>query len=1524
MASNERVGITLDVLPGTFAGVTAALGGFNELVAATSQFSTAIAKSTSVVDAMTLTLGVALAGAAWESAKAFGELERGMKIVQAVSGQTSSQISILTQKANEFSVKYKLGIDDITAGLQTLGRAGLSNVNTQLDTMQAGLQAAKIQGMELNDALEKIVATTALLGGDLKSANFGQQAEKLTSQLLSTAMTAPIDMNDVVQTLSYSGGTAAAAGINIQNDDALYDYLGAISAFAQKGVKGSMAGTAMRAFFTKPASQDTSVVEAFNKLKMKPSDLWEEGGNAMRPVSEQIDIIHNQMEKLNMSTLDQIELWGKIVGPKMGQQMMKLDSSVIKATSREIRQTASATELANMTMDNFLSDVSTLEQKGQRAWRGYGEAALAWIGPVVKGLNGLFDILGTDIGGVPIFQQFVKMGIIIVISQVIQKLGAVKNLFAGIVQEIRNMLGAMSRSEQTVEEQAAAERKRLEALGLTKNQADALVSSEGRVTSGLKISNEVLAQFLVKLNEAVALMSQLATLSRATSMSAVSSISGSQYNRRWGNEADGMGAKAWYDQHQGNAGHLTKNEFAALSLRHGMNASDLVKMYDSKEFRQYAQKNQTGKFAFPTAVSLEKYLQENQKGLYDPKSNPMMGIVSGIKNDTDVIAGKTTTLQNNKTNNITNPPRKSIPVQDTDHTKNSRYYGDKKNEEAVQSSKEKDKAIKDVATNTGNRISKSVTEKANEAANKVSQAAERLVTRFSQKMGAKGADIFNEGKLNKAINQVVDTKTKHSTFLKSTGSTSTKYVEDFKRGGISYRHDNISQKISNIGARLPDEKKKFEQYGKGATTYYTDKFTFGSLKKVENYQSEWMARQKKLISELDAISKEHISTKEKQQKIVARLEEEIRKEGEIYKELGLEEEKYQEMLSKQDALVASLEQQRLDIIAQREEAQKQLKAAKAQGSKKEETANLEKVIAGFKTEEKQLQQQIAHETLMRRDALINLNRLDFQLQDSEYQITGYQYALNTATKNMATTRQLTEAQEKRYLTEEEQTINALIKDKTALEEKFGLIEQQIAEEDLVKKAIAGDAQAQNKLAAIGTQRKQIEDEIYAIEIRLKDALERYFMMFSTVPGIGQLRGARTVGPNTPVTLGPQTVGPTTPMPKVVGPTTPLPPIAFPRNMGGLDLKSISEQAEKQLKAAQAKDVLNNPSKATTPSGQGAYAGSKAAQQIADTQQKQVSLDKTSLAYRAQSVRDLLKVNTNLTKRINYEQQLLDTQYKSKASLDKIQRTEERIAQLKKQQELVNQRLINNAYKQNVNNAVNKNKYPTNQVNPTYSGYNRYSIGAGGTYGYTATMNKDAPYYGQNFGGANMIQGGGWRGYRINDNGEVERISRLNALKNALSGVPEKIKNLGNSAQNASTKLNSTRYYGNNMRGTTGPGFYGSMRNAFIGGFAQSGRYIEGGGKFWNWMNMGMTGMVNWDNIRKANVGLGTLGKVSNVAGGALGSLGMMFGPFEVGMMGLSLAMQGVQAAQQRYKEELEKINSQLSKCNTRPKRRSIA
>lgn len=654
---NESVGITLDVLPGTLGGITAALGGFNELVAATSLVTSAVAESTSAVDSMLLTLGVGLVGAGAEAAKAAGEVTQAMKIVQSVSGQTSSEISVLTQQANEFSVRYKMGIDEVTEGLQTLGRAGLSSVNTQLDTLKAGMEAAKVTGMELGEVLNKLVQTTSLLGGDINSSSFGLQTQDMASKLLATSQTAPIDVNDVVQTLSYSGGTAAAGGINIYNEDAMYDYLGAIAAFGQKGVSGSMAGTALRAFFTKPASQSSQVTDALGKLKMKPEDLWEPGEESMRPVSEQIGLIQRQMDKLKISQMDQIELWGEIVSPKMGQQMLKLNKNTIQELANDIRHTESAEKLAQNTMNSYISDLNTLTQKGAEQWREYGKAALAWFAPLVKGLNMIMDLLGADVGGFPIVQQIVKGGIILVISQVIQRLGSVWTLLKGIASEIRSQLQSTS---QLAKEHARTEkelRQQYEEMGLTEGQAKRLAQAATNTKARFSESNAIMAEFLAQLNKAVALMGKLSSLSQINSMKMIGNMTGQQYANYYSKAK--MNKGQWYDYNYRTKGDLTKTDFAKLSLRHGLSQDELQKIYYGTHktygagLYQYALNEQTGynaknaanKKAFITATTFEKYLQQNQMGMYDPKVNPMMGVVQGIKINTDTIARQTNPTQ---------------------------------------------------------------------------------------------------------------------------------------------------------------------------------------------------------------------------------------------------------------------------------------------------------------------------------------------------------------------------------------------------------------------------------------------------------------------------------------------------------------------------------------------------------------------------------------------------------------------------------------------------------------------------------------------------------------------------------------------------------------------------------------------------------------------------------------------------------------------------------------------------------------
>ena len=390
----------MNVVSGAMGGVAAITNGMTALAANFSALGSEASRAFGSIDGLMVTSTALIAGFAFESAKAYGEFEQGMKLVQAVSGQTNSAISELSSKATEMSVAYRTSINDITDGLQTLGRAGLNSANEQLDVLESGLQTSKLEGRALNGVLEELIQNTSMLGGDLKSVNFGEQSEYINSLIVGTSMSAPIDSHDVSQTLQYSGGIAAEAGANIRSEEGkkkLEDYMGTIAAFAQKGVKGSMTGTALRAFFTKPASQDDMVTNALSELNLTPEDLWEDGGESMKSISDQIGLIQRRMDSLKMSTMDQVELWGKIVGPKMGQQMIKLDSASIKDLTRDIQSAQSAEDLATQTLQTYTQKISEMEQQGQVAYREFGEKAAFWLRFPIEGATKLLEFLSNPV-----------------------------------------------------------------------------------------------------------------------------------------------------------------------------------------------------------------------------------------------------------------------------------------------------------------------------------------------------------------------------------------------------------------------------------------------------------------------------------------------------------------------------------------------------------------------------------------------------------------------------------------------------------------------------------------------------------------------------------------------------------------------------------------------------------------------------------------------------------------------------------------------------------------------------------------------------------------------------------------------------------------------------------------------------------------------------------------------------------------------------------------------------------------------
>lgn len=441
---NEDVNINLNILAGAMGGITAITSGMSALTSTFGQFGTTAVDTFGNVDGLLVSATALIGAFGVEAANAAGEFEQSMKIVQAVSGQTGGAIAELGEQANQLSVQYRTAIGDITEGLQTLGRAGLNSADTQLSVLEDGLQTAKLEGRNLNSVLEELIQNTAMLGGNLDSIDFGAQTQYVNSLMVGTSMSAPIDTHDISQTLQYVGGTAAAAGANLEDKEKLEDLMGTIAAFAQKGVTGSMAGTALRAFLTKPASQDKSVVNGLSAIGLSPEDLWEDGGESMKDISDQIALIQHQMDKLNLSTMDQLEIWGKIVGPKMGQQMMKLEADKIEDLKSDIQEAASAEELATSTLQTYNQKISEMGEIGSGIFRQFGANVVMWLNPILETVNKIASIFNNKWGGIFIFGGFlaiVSRGLQAAYGMVIALVGQLRSIFTEARSALANISG---------------------------------------------------------------------------------------------------------------------------------------------------------------------------------------------------------------------------------------------------------------------------------------------------------------------------------------------------------------------------------------------------------------------------------------------------------------------------------------------------------------------------------------------------------------------------------------------------------------------------------------------------------------------------------------------------------------------------------------------------------------------------------------------------------------------------------------------------------------------------------------------------------------------------------------------------------------------------------------------------------------------------------------------------------------------------------------------------------------------------
>ena len=243
--------------------------------------------------------------------------------VKAIGGE-SVDAQQIGNAAMEYSNKFGMATASMTEGLEALARAGITTTSVMKGVLEEGVKLSKLEGMDLEDSINDLISTTNLLSTedvDMNAPEYAEMLKTMNQQIVSTSESAPINAQNIIQSLQHVGGYASASGMDQEDLFAVIAQLGA------RGTKGEMAGTALRAFIA--AGQKDTAQRALARIGLNVTDLWDKDGQTMLSISEMKDVLDDALEAHGYSKQEKLEFYSDFAGYKQANQIMKIDTSEV-------------------------------------------------------------------------------------------------------------------------------------------------------------------------------------------------------------------------------------------------------------------------------------------------------------------------------------------------------------------------------------------------------------------------------------------------------------------------------------------------------------------------------------------------------------------------------------------------------------------------------------------------------------------------------------------------------------------------------------------------------------------------------------------------------------------------------------------------------------------------------------------------------------------------------------------------------------------------------------------------------------------------------------------------------------------------------------------------------------------------------------------------------------------------------------------------------------------------------------------
>ncbi|PVE16847.1 phage tail tape measure protein [Clostridium perfringens] len=329
-----------------------------------------------------------------------------MRKVQAVSGATGKAYQELRAKAEELGAKTRFSATEAGQGMENLARAGWKTGQI-MSGIGPVLSFATANAIDLGSA-------AGIVADGLSQ--FGLQAQDtgmFTDVLSATAAAANTDIGLLGETLKYAGAPAGALGYKLQ------DVAVAMGLMANKGIKGSQAGTTLRSAMTRLANPTGESAKAMKKLGISITD----SSGKVKPFATLMQDLRGKFSKLNDAQKAQM------ASTIFGQEAMSGMLAVVNSSDEEFNKMTNAikncdgqTQKMADTMDGGLGGAIASVKS---AWEGFliklGSVqdgllvgafnllalAIRGLSPVIDGISFAFQTLFNIIKNNPIIQGFV-------------------------------------------------------------------------------------------------------------------------------------------------------------------------------------------------------------------------------------------------------------------------------------------------------------------------------------------------------------------------------------------------------------------------------------------------------------------------------------------------------------------------------------------------------------------------------------------------------------------------------------------------------------------------------------------------------------------------------------------------------------------------------------------------------------------------------------------------------------------------------------------------------------------------------------------------------------------------------------------------------------------------------------------------------------------------------------------------------------------------------------------------------------